>query len=616
MYNYYLYGEMFDIKKSFMITSFVFIILGTIIGSIMISSGEQSLNITNWIIESNILENGDLGIIEDITFGFKGKYNGVFREIILENTSGIAGIKIAEIVENKVSEYKEAEGAKKGDSNVFLIDRKNDAVTLQIFAPSRDEKKTFRIVYTVKNVVKKYNDVGELFYKFLGKQNNTPVDFFSANIILPQEDADNNVRIFAHGPLNGRIYKITDDTVNLQVENVSKNTSIEARILFPKHFIPASQNVINRDAYSDIMNEETGLQEKAEQGIIKRETRKALFGNIAIALSVVEIFIFIFFLIKYRRFKDVHEESRYLEIPDNNTPAVISYIAGVAISGDTIIATLLDLYRKGYIKIDDGGEIKERKKILRDFTITKTKEEDDNLLSHEKHFIGWLIDVMGDGTAVTTGDIKDYSKKESSMFTKHHNNWIRLIKKDVNNKGYFDKSTKKYGLFLIMLFPLGLILSIISLTSENILGLLLIFTSILMLFQGIILLSRKSDYGYVQYKKWMEFKKHMKRLKKDNLKYDLDRYPRDISLIYGMALGMDNSILNRLNIEIPHREDAFSYGHGWLYWYFIFNSDRSNAFGNSINNSFGNITSSSAGMGGGFTGGGGGGAGGGGAGGF
>ncbi|HZJ76957.1 MAG TPA: DUF2207 domain-containing protein [Oscillospiraceae bacterium] len=353
---------MFDIKKSFMFTSFIFIILGTIIGSIMISSGEQSLNITNWIIESNILENGDLGIIEDITFNFKGKYNGVFREIILENTSGIAGIKIAEIVENKVSEYKEAEDAKKGDSNVFLIDRKNDAVTLQIFAPSRDDKRTFRIIYTVKNVVKKYNDVGELFYKFLGKQNSTPVDFFSANIILPQEDADNNVRIFAHGPLNGRIYKIADDTVNLQVENVSKNTSIEARILFPKHFIPASQNVINRDAYSDIMNEETELQEKAEQGIIKRETREALFGNIAIALSAVEISIFIFFLIKYRRFKDVHEESRYSEIPDDNTPAVISYIAGVAISGDTIIATLLDLYRKGYIKIDDGGEIKERKK--------------------------------------------------------------------------------------------------------------------------------------------------------------------------------------------------------------------------------------------------------------
>lgn len=606
---------MFDIKKSFMVTSFIFIILAAIIGSTVTSNGEQSLNITNWTVESSISENGDLGIIEDITFNFKGKYNGVFREVILEDTSGIAGIEIAEVSGDKILEYKKVENAKKGDSNVFLIDRKNDGVILQVFSPSRDEKKTFRMIYTIKNVAKKYNDTGELFYKFLGEQNDTPVDFFSANITLPQEDTDNKVRIFAHGPSNGEIHKTTGDTVNLQVRDVPKNTLIEARILFPKQFIPVSQNVINKDVYSDIMNEETELQEGIQQSIIKKEARGALFGNIAVILSAVEVLIFIFLLTKYRRLRDIHEESRYSEVPDDNTPAVISYVTGTAISNNTIIATLLDLYRKGYIKINGGEEFKKRRKVLRDFTITKTKEEDNSLLSHEKHFIGWLIGIMGDGTAVTTGDIKDYSKKKRSMFTKYHNNWMQLIREDANNKGYFDKSTKKYGLSLIMLFPLGLILSIISLANENILGLPLIFTSILMLFQGIMLLSRKSDYGYEQYKKWMEFKKHMKGIKKGDSKHDLDKYPKGVSLIYGLAFGIDNDILNELNVENLHREDAFSYSHGWLYWYFIFNSSRNNAFSNSINNSFGSTTSS-AGMGGGFTGGGGGGAGGGGAGGF
>ncbi|MDI9475276.1 MAG: DUF2207 domain-containing protein [Natronincolaceae bacterium] len=606
---------MFDIKKSFMVISFIIIILVTVTGSVVTSSGEQSLNITNWIVESNILENGDLEITEDITFNFKGKYNGVFREVILENTSGITGIKIAEVDGDKVIEYEKVENAKKGDSNVFLIDRKDNDVTFQVFSPSRDEKKTFRMIYTIKNVAKRYNDTGELFYKFLGEQNDTPIDLFFANITLPQEDTDNRVRMFAHGPLNGEIHKTTDNTINLRVGDVPKNTFIEARILFPEQFIPASQNIINRDAFSDIMNEEAQLQEGTQQGIIKKEARGALFGNIAVILSAVEVLIFIFFLTKYRRLKDIHEESKYSEIPDDNTPAVISYVTGTTMGGNTIIATLLDLYRKGYIKISGGEEFKKRRKVLRDFTITKTKEEDNNLLSHEKHFIGWLIDIMGDGKTVTTEDIKNYSKNKRSMFMKYHNNWMQLIREDADNKGYFDKSTKKYGLLLIILFPLGLMLSIVSLINDNLLGLPLIFTSVLMLFQGIMLLSRKSDYGHEQHKKWMEFKKHMKRIKKDDSRYDLDRYPKGISLIYGLVFGIDNDVLNELNVETLHREDAFSYSHGWLYWYFIFNSSGSNAFSNSINNSFGS-TVSSTGMGGGFTGGGGGGAGGGGAGGF
>ena len=198
--------------------------------------------------------------------------------------------------------------------------------------------------------------------------------------------------------------------------------------------------------------------------------------------------------------KDIHEESKYSEIPDDNTPAVISYVTGTTMGGNTIIATLLDLYRKGYIKISGGEEFKKRRKVLRDFTITKTKEEDNNLLSHEKHFIGWLIDIMGDGKTVTTEDIKNYSKNKRSMFMKYHNNWMQLIREDADNKGYFDKSTKKYGLLLIILFPLGLMLSIVSLINDNLLGLPLIFTSVLMLFQGIMLLSRKSDYGHEQHK--------------------------------------------------------------------------------------------------------------------
>lgn len=80
-------------------------------------------------------------------------------------------------------------------------------------------------------------------------------------------------------------------------------------------------------------------------------------------------------------------------------------------------------------------------------------------------------------------------------------------------------------------------------------------------------------------------------------------------------MGIDNDILSKFNIGTNYKEDVFSYGHGWIYWYFLFNNNKNNVFNTSINNSFSNATSP-VGRGGGFTGGGGGGAGGSGAGGF
>ncbi|ABW18906.1 membrane protein-like protein [Alkaliphilus oremlandii OhILAs] len=601
-------------RKLLKIVFVVMFICIVVLETSIISNAEESIHITNWLLASNILENGDLTVVEDITFNFQGQYNGVFREIILENTSGVEGIKIVEISEGKVLEYKNVKKARKGDGDVFVIKEEKDKILLQIFSPSKNQEKTFRLIYTVKNVAKKYKDIGEFYYKFLGKENTTPIDFFSAKITLPQRDSRNEVKIFAHGPLNGQVHKVSEDRIHLTVENVPKTTYIEGRILFPKEFIPLSNNTVDRDGYTSIIAEESGLQKKIEENKVKREARSLLFGNISVTVAVIEVLIGIFLIVKTRRVSDLRDEEKYEDIPEDCTPAIANYITGSAISSNTIIATMLDLYRKGYIKIENGDELTKKKEVLREFTILKVKEEDGNLKAHERYFIKWLIHEIGNGKSVTTKEIENYSKSNSVTFTKNYYEWQRQIKEDALNQGYFDKSTAKYGVPLIILFPIGIVLAIIALVYENLLGLTLMLTSILMLLQGIVLLSRRSDYGYLQYRRWGAFKNHMKKLKNNHDIKAADKYPKDMSLIYGLAFGIDGSILNKLNIETNGPDHTALYG-GWIYWYFILNNNRNNAFNQSINNSFSGGTTT-VGGGGSFTAGGGGGAGGGGAGGF
>ncbi|MBS4536549.1 DUF2207 domain-containing protein [Clostridium sp. D2Q-14] len=569
---------------------------------------------TTWEVEANLLKNGDLNIVEDITFKFNDEFNGVFREIILEKTSGVTDINIKEISKDTSTEYTQVDDAENGDQGVFVIDNDSNKKIVQIFSPSKNQQKTFRLSYLVKDVAIKYNDIGELYYKFLGSENKTPIDSFTVDIQLAKKDIDNKVKLFAHGPLNGKISRKTNDIFNLHVNDVPRDTFIEGRILFPKEFIPLSNNIVDKNNYSNILEEEASLQKDIE----KKNERKKAIGNIledtSIIVSILGLALFIILFAKFRRKKDFFENQQYNNIPEDCTPAIATYLTNKTINPNTIIATILDLFRKGYIKVCDGKEMKNKKSVEKDFIITKMKEPDDYLLSHEKHFIDWLINKIGNKESVTTQEIKEFSDKNNAKFTNYYSEWVIKIKENTISKGYFDKSKNKYGLLLILSFTILLLIGIFTIVYGSLFGLTSIIISTILLIYGISFFFRYSDYGYNQYKNWKEFKKYMKTFKNYSSIDDFNKYSLDISLIYSLSLGIDKKILQKFNINKEDSKNNSSYNNSWIYWYFLLNTNNNNMFDKSINSSFGETINPSSG--GNFSAGGGGGAGGGGAGGF
>lgn len=572
------------------------------------ASAEEDLLITNWVVDAYLEDNGDLRISENISFEFNDKFNGVYRDILLNKTSGITDVEVAMVDDKSLSSLEKVAKAKNGDDGVYTLEEKDNKIVIKIFSPSKDELKTFRLSYIVKNVAVKYKDTGELYYKFLGDENDTPIGSFLVNIHFSQDNKDNKIRVYAHGPLNGRIDKVNSKLYRLMVDNVAPKTFIEGRLLFPLEFISASNNIVNIDRYQESIDEEEAYQDKLLQDRQRREDNKRIIEKIGIAVSSISVVAFAIVLYQCKR--NINKETfnmdyRYSDIPNDISPAVAAYISGMFVNSNVIFSTILDLFRRGYIRIRSENEeldIEEND----NFIIHKIGDEYISLLDHESYFMGWLFDHMGNGNEVSTDDIKLYSKQNWQDFNSSQNAWKKKVKDEADRNGYIDHSKKSQGGLLILLSFISIALGITTIVFGSLYAILNFILATVLMIYGIYLYNRLSDKGYVEYKKWMGFKKYVKKyypeLSKEEALESLDP-----SLIYGLALNVVSEKVIKSDYDGAYSTNS------WVFWYIIFASGSNNSFNRSINNSFAGASSSTGGS---FSGGGGGGAGGGGAGGF
>ncbi|CCQ97063.1 Membrane protein-like protein [[Clostridium] ultunense Esp] len=597
---------MIPIKKYLKVSTIILLVLLILINFPLNGKAEESLSISRWLIDSEIKENGDLMVQEDITFNFNDEFNGVYRDIILTGTEGLENLQVSEMVKGKKILYSRVNEAKNGDSNVFMTINNGDSVNIKIFSPSKYEEKAFRLSYIIKNVAVKYKDTGELYYKFLGKENSTAIGFFAVNIKLPQPKND-KVKIFAHGPSNGAIRFKEDNLIRIEVENISKNNFVEARVLFPTNFIPNSTKVVDNNAYDGIIEEELSYIKEIEEKQIRRERNKSLFNNLSIIIAGIGVVAIAFIFSRLRRDIDIYDTIDHNLYPDDCTPAVATYLTNSGLNTTTIMATIFDLARKGHLSIEDKGEYEKK---TNNFKLEKLEKSVNSLLSHESFLLDWLFNEIGDTKTVTTKDIEYYGKKHRTEFGNSYNTWQKKVKKDAKNKGFYDDDGKKLGGLLIAFYIIAFPFSIIAINFGGFYGIVLLFVSVFTFIYGMVIIFRKSDYGYIQYKKWQDFKKDLK-LRGDTLNVENLSFPLESALIYGLALRVNINTLKKFRKLIPKS----SMPNHWAYWCYTTGARGQNSFERSLNKSF-SAGSSSTGSGGGFSGGGGGGAGGGGAGGF
>lgn len=386
--------------------------------------------------------------------------NTLFKTFEIDNS------KYKEIKNVKVQEIKSSENVNftriyqekyHVDKNCFYA-LKNSKGQFEIAwgVHEEDTTRTYQISYTIVDAVKNYADCSEFYWQFISTESEIPANIVTGTITLP--DAVSNkedLKVWAHGPLNGNITILSNDTVKFEVEDLRRNTMLEARVVTPNSMFSNNQNISSGEKLQNILAQEQEWADEAnrirEKRIRDRENTKRILMIVAIVFNTMGFVLAIIIIKKIVAYhKQLKErpvikpqmEIKYVrDFPDSTaTPAEAGFLyyfknTGLQYNMSKVIsATMLDLCLKGYLSFES---IAEKKNQIR---VTLKEKDVENLTEDEKIIYELLEKVANKETkSFTMKDFEKYASTHSSSVLSKINKIETQVKKQQEEKKNYSK---------------------------------------------------------------------------------------------------------------------------------------------------------------------------------
>ena len=555
-------------------------------------------------IDARLGADGIVRVTETHTVQFNGRYTGMYQWIDLDR-----GLEVRDVVvsENSVP-YTRLERDSPGPTGTYFVTTKDGQLYIDWSFEAEDEIRIFQLSYVLDNVVLKHNDVGEFYYQFVGDQWEKPRDHVRITLWLPYGAQQDEILAWGHGPRQGVVTIASPQEIVWEVDDLPSRTFVEGRVVFPTRLVPLAERTTNKDGLAGIVAEEEGKIERRE-----RRERLKKFDPYA-ALIVVAVFYLLNAYIYYNYAKPHpgFKDKYYKELPAKYPPAVLGVLWQRPIDGQTFMATVLDLARRGYLQIEETPEAGRRKDEADYAFIRRERSESagDKLSGYEQKLLSFLFERT-ERDRISLTEIEEYVRDEKKDFREFWQEWSKEI--DAEGKKYqFFEGNKRVYWFLVPGTLLFIGCGIPFSLDMFLTGIACLIMGLVTFFMAAFGAERRTPQGQAQYTKWRALRRYLK----DFSRVDTSRIGSlgiwEEYVPYAYILGVGDQLLNQLNLVFPDlRDGAYNFGSGWFIYYHTFSSSRFTRFTNSFESS---LTQSIAttGTGGGFTGGGGGGFGGGG----
>jgi len=197
-------------------------------------AGSQKLKTLKYDVQLN--SDGTVDVEEEWNIKIS-ETNTLFKTFDTDKTKygKITKVRVRDITDGIEKEFRDtgeyAYHVEKG--GYYALDRSSEEFEIAWgVSVDNTETRTYKINYTITDGIKNYKDCSEFYWQFIGKTNGIPADKVEGIIKLPyQVEKKENLKVWAHGPLDGKIEILDNQTVKFEVEDLSTETMVEVRIV-------------------------------------------------------------------------------------------------------------------------------------------------------------------------------------------------------------------------------------------------------------------------------------------------------------------------------------------------------------------------------------------------
>lgn len=624
-------------KLKKILTGFIITITLILLNS---TSSEASLHLKNLDFTAQINEDGSMDVVETWDVNVSDT-NTLYKTFKIDKTkySGISNVFVQDITSGTNKNFKKSDIWQYHlDKGHYFggINNNNEYEIAWGVSIDTTTRKQYLIRYTVKDVIKKYNDCAELYWQFVGSEFEISADSITGIIKLPNKVSDKDeLKVWGHTEyLNGEIYVTDLDIVEFNVNKYKSGNFVEVRIAMPTYLFEkvSSENISQEEKLDDIIKEET---EWANEANARRDRRNKNFKLLILATILVNTSIGIMFSKKIKKNKQFLEKNPnilpeqqleyYRELPDKEeTPLEAVFILKTGYKQSCLpnvfSATILNFALKGYIRIEQEGKT---------IKILLNKIKTDELMGDEKKVLE-ILRAASNNNELTMAELEKYIKNYPSKLMNLNSTFEKVSKTQASEKGKFDTNRfnkqivyaeKNVGYIFLLIIIITASIFTIGYAYKNVQSMLITCTIISLAFFIVVtiinlILNIKittsfngfTQKGINEQEQWKAFKKYMEDFSYLNEKEVPQLVLWEKYLVFATAFGIADKVLKQLKVKYPELNDPDTI-HSMILFNSMYSSNGFNTgFINSISSStsrmYSSTYSSGSGGGGGFSGGG------------
>lgn len=584
---------------------------------------------TRYYIEVNVLDNGDAEIKElklmdgeyngyktDIRYKSNGltKFDGSkssFEGSDIYNASALTDVKVYDVkftttdfsvINNKNREFVLVNSAEKGDYGVYTKTTNSEGIEILSYQPSV-YKRASLVTYTLKDLVVVHNDIAELAHDFIGTDYQEDISNLIIRINLPSSSKE--LRIFSHGPLDGKNRIIDDKSVEITYETLDKGNAVDGRVVFDKSIVPNATKKSNVDGLGKILEVE---KERANYANKLREAarkREKMLQTLAIIMEILlGIWLIGLIVIVYKFYNKNDKEYRsefngkyFRDFPEEYTPSTVSYLMNKSINNLSFNAGILDLIRKKAITIEEVTIDKKglfKNKQQKDYKLSRNMNFNlDTLSTSEKKLFNLLIGTVGNGDYVILGDMKEFSKDydNAKRLISGYDSWRYACESEAETEEFYE-NTKKEKTNCILYSLIFIPITFLALLCGSNMGRVLLMDLFGIL--AIIYFSsatKRTKKGNEQYHKW----KGLKNFLADFGRLDEKDLPEiklwERYLVYATMFGLAAKVQNAMKMNLERMNYSDNIDFTYLYFdNYYFSNSMTNAVNSSLSSARGTIS--------------------------